>query len=235
MSNSSAPYVKPPARELLEGARDQIPILIGVIPFGLIFGALALSAGIRPLAVQGFSLFVFAGSAQFIAASLVGIGTPYTIIALTILVVNLRHALYSATLSPHFRELSRIWKLILSWLLTDEAFAVASSRYARGGGANAHWYTLGTGLTLWITWQISTAVGIGLGATIPAAWSLDFVISLTFLALVVPSITDRASAASAVAAGVLALVLFGLPFRLGVLLAALFAVALGTALDLRSH
>ena len=222
-----------PAREFLEGVRDQIPILVGVIPFGLIFGALALSAGIPPIAVQGFSLFVFAGSAQFIAAGLIGIGTPYAVVALTIFVVNLRHALYSATMSPYFRSLSRKWKLALSWLLTDEAFAVSSTRYSREAGRLTHWYTLGTGLTLWGTWQISTALGVGLGAAIPEAWSLDFAITLTFLALMIPTITDRASVAAAVAAGILAILLFGLPFRLGIVASVLLAVPLGIALGAR--
>lgn len=229
-ANSSAP-----AREFLRGLRDQLPILLGVIPFGLIFGALARSSGIPPLAVQGFSLLVFAGSAQFIAAGLIGIGTPAVVVTLTILVVNLRHALYSATMSPHFGSLSRRWKLALSWLLTDEAFAVASGRYTRGDVKHAHWYALGTGLTLWGTWQITTAMGIALGAAIPQAWSLDFAITLTFMALVIPHLTDRAALMAAISAGGLAVLLFGLPFRLGVLLAMLLGVGLGTLIHEGEH
>jgi predicted branched-subunit amino acid permease len=110
---------------------------------------------------------------------------------------------------------------------------VASTRYARGAGKNTHWYVLGTGLTLWVTWQISTAIGIALGATIPEAWSLDFAITLTFLALIIPAITDRASAATAIVAGALAIVLFGLPFRLGLVVSVVLAVPIGILLDQR--
>ena len=146
-----------PKSEFLTGARDQLPILLGVVPFGVIFGALAISVGIPPLAAQGFSLFVFAGSSQFIAVGLIGEMAPVIVILTTIFVVNLRHALYSASLSPHFVHLRMRWKLTLSWLLTDEAFATASTRYRRTNTTAAHWYTLGTGLTLFTAWQSSTA------------------------------------------------------------------------------
>jgi 4-azaleucine resistance transporter AzlC len=143
--------------------RDQLPLLLGVVPFGLIYGALAVSAGVPPLAAQGFSLVIFAGSAQFIAATMVGSGALPGVIVFTILIVNLRHALYSASLAPHLAHLPRRWKLALSWLLTDEAFAIASARYRRGELGQAHWYLLGTGMTLWASWQVSTSLGIALG------------------------------------------------------------------------
>lgn len=218
-----------PAAEFLAGVRDQLPLLLGVAPFGLIFGALAISVGLTPLAAQGFSLFIFAGSAQFVAAGLVGALTPPLVIVVTIFVVNLRHALYSASLAPYLSHLPARWKLALAWLLTDEAYAVASARYRGGRLANAHWYTLGTGMTLWAAWQTSTALGIVLGARIPADFSLDFAAPLTFLALLVPTLKSRANVAAAVSAGVLAVALHGLPLRLGLLLGALVGVGVGLA------
>lgn len=202
-------------------------MLLGVVPFGLIFGALALSVGLTPLAAQGFSLFIFAGSAQFVAAGLVGDLTPPLVVVATILVVNLRHALYSASLASHLANLPTRWKLALAWLLTDEAFAVASGRYRRGALQYAHWYTLGTGMTLWAAWQVSTAVGIALGARIPEGFALDFAAPLTFLALLIPTLKTRANLAAAASAGILAVVLHGLPFRLGLLIGALIGVPIG--------
>jgi 4-azaleucine resistance transporter AzlC len=219
-----------PRSEFGSGVRDQLPLLLGVIPFGLIFGALAVSVGIPPLAAQGFSVFIFAGSAQFIAASLVGELVAPVIVILTIFVVNLRHALYSASLGPHMDHLSGRWKLALSWLLTDEAFAVASTRYRRGSLAQAHWYTLGAGMALWATWQISTALGIALGARVPADISLDFALPLTFLALLVPALVNRPTVMAALSAGVLAVMLHGLPLRLGLLIGASVGVGVGTLL-----
>ena len=216
-----------PRRELLLGMRDQVPLLLGVIPFGLIFGALAIAVGLSPLVAQGFSLFVFAGSAQFIAVSLIGESASALVVIITIILVNLRHALYSASLAPFLAHLPRSWKLALGWLLTDEAFAMASRRYRGGTLGNAHWYTLGTGLALWAAWQISTAAGIALGAGLPPSLSLDFALPLTFLALVAPTLVDRPTLAAALSAGVLGLAFMDFPFRLGLVAASIAGVALG--------
>ncbi|HEY48388.1 MAG TPA: AzlC family ABC transporter permease [Anaerolineae bacterium] len=227
------PISKPssPLHEFLTGARDQLPLLIGVAPFGMIFGALALTAGIPPLEAQGFSLFVFAGSAQFIATGLITDGVPPMIVVLTIMVVNLRHLLYSATFSSYFQHLPARWKAALAWLLTDEAFVVASIRYQRSDTVLAHWYTFGTGLALWVAWQLSTAIGILLGAYIPANWSLDFALPLTFMALITPTLSDRPAWAAALTAGVLAVVLAGLPYKLGLLLAASLGIGVGLMME----
>ncbi|MCZ6530158.1 MAG: AzlC family ABC transporter permease [Chloroflexi bacterium] len=217
--------------EFLAGVRDLLPILLGVMPFGLIFGALAISVGIPPLAAQFFSLLVFAGSAQFIAVGLIGEMAPVIVIVVTIFVVNLRHALYSASMSPHFAPLSMRWKLSLSWLLTDEAFATATTRYQRGNTDAAHWYTLGTGLALWSAWQISTALGILLGGEIPTSFPLAFALPLTFIALLVPTLRDRPTVAAAASAGVIAVLLSGLPLRLGLLMGAVAGIGIGLWID----
>ena len=221
----------PPHREFLAGVRDQLPLLLGVVPFGLIFGALAISAGVPPLAAQGFSLVIFAGSAQFIAATMVGSGALPGVVVFTILIVNLRHALYSASLAPHLAHLPRRWKLALSWLLTDEAFAMASARYRRGELAQAHWHMLGTGMALWASWQVSTSLGIALGTRLPENLPLDFALPLTFLAILRPTLVDGPSRAAAAAGGLLAVLLGGLPFKLGLVVASLAAVAIGLAVE----
>ena len=222
-----------PRSEFLTGFRDQLPILLGVIPFGLIFGALAISVELSPLAAQAFSLFIFAGSAQFISVVLIGEMAPALVIVATIFVVNLRHALYSASMSAYFAPLPIHWKLALSWLLTDEAFATTSVRYRQSNTANAHWYTLGTGITLWAAWQISTALGILLGAEIPSEFPLAFALPLTFIALLVPALVNRATLGAALSAGLIAIALSGLPLRLGLLIGAVAGVAVGIGLDSR--
>jgi 4-azaleucine resistance transporter AzlC len=214
--------------EFLFGVRDELPLLLGVFPFGMIYGVLALGAGLAPTAAQAMSSVLFAGSAQFITAQLAGAGTPWVVMVVTIFIVNLRHMLYSASVAPYLGTLSPVWKGILAYLLTDEAYAVVITRYQRGGSlSHAHWYFLGAGLTLWTGWQLSTALGIFLGAQVPATWMLDFTLALTFIALVVPAIKDRPAALSALAAGVTALVAYGLPYKLGLILAAIVGIAVG--------
>jgi len=227
-------------KQFLSGVRAELPILIGVAPFGMIYGVLALDAGIPPFQAQAISSIVFAGSSQMVLTQLVHTGTPALVMVLTIFVVNLRHALYSASLAPYVQRLPVRWKLLLSYLLTDEAYAVtilhyetledclpdetAQARDWLDACRFAHWFFLGAGLALWSTWQLSTAAGIFLGAVIPANWSLDFTLALTFIALVVPTLKDRPVIVAAVVAGVVSILTYQVPYRLGLIVAALAGV-----------
>lgn len=216
------------------GARAEFPLLLAVFPFGMIYGVIALDAGLSPVAAQAMSSIVFAGSAQFITAKLVGDLVPGLVIVLTIAVVNLRHMLYSASLAPFLENLSIRWKALLAYLLTDEAYVVTITHYDKQGATpSSHWYFLGAGLALWTTWQISTAVGILLGATLPPEWPLDFALPLTFIALVIPALKDRPSLAAALSAGLVALAAYDLPYKLGLIVAAVAGIGVGTFLEAR--
>ena len=118
-----------PTSEFLAGVKAGLPILLGVVPFGMIYGVLAIGAGLNAAPAQAMSAIVFAGSAQFIAAQMFRDGAPAVIMLLTAFVVNVRHMLYSASIAPHLRHLSWKWKALLAYLLTDEAFAVAIIHY----------------------------------------------------------------------------------------------------------
>jgi 4-azaleucine resistance transporter AzlC len=181
------------------------------------------------------SVIIFAGSSQFISAQLFALNVPAIINILTVGVVNLRHGLYSASIAPYVQKLPNHWKWVLAYLLTDEAYAVTINHYQRvGNSRNKHWFYLGSGLTLWTTWQFSTTAGIFLGTSIPASWSLDFTLALTFIAIVVPALKDRASTGAAVSAGVTAVILFNLPLKLGLLAASLIGIMVGLAIERRS-
>jgi 4-azaleucine resistance transporter AzlC len=220
--------------EFWQGARDETPILLGVAPFGLIFGALAIGAQLSAAQAQAMSSVIFAGSAQFIAAQLFGVGASAAVIVMVVFVVNLRHALYSASVAPYLRHLGPAWKAVLAYLLTDEAYAVVIMRFQREGPApRRHWYALGAGLTLWLCWQLSTAAGIFVGAQFPKDWPLSFALPLTFIALVVPALTDRASVAAAAVAAVVGLLAVGLPYKTGLMVAALIGIAVGLLVERR--
>ena len=222
-------------QEFWGGVRDESPILLGVVPFGLIFGALAISSGLSAAAAQAMSSIVFAGSAQFIAAQLLGADSSGIVILMVVFVVNLRHALYSASVAPHVRALRPGWKMLLAYLLTDEAYAVMITHYNdKGPAQNRHWYALGAGLTLWTSWQVSTAVGIFIGAQIPRGWPLGFVLPITFIALVVPALRDAASVSTAVIAGALGLLAAGLPYKTGIIAAALVGILVGMLVEGRT-
>lgn len=221
-----------PRTEFIAGVRAELPILLGTIPFGLIYGVLAIGAGVPALVAQSMSAIIFAGSAQFVTAQLVGAGAPGLVIIVTGAIINLRHALYSASVAPYVKHLRPLWKWLLAYLLTDEAYAVAITHYnERSDVTNKHWYFLGAGLALWGSWQISTAIGVFLGAQVPASWALDFSLALTFIALVVPALRDRPSAAAAITAGIMAVLAFNLPYKLGLVIATVLGIGVGLALE----
>ena len=231
--------------EFRRGIQAELPILLGVAPFGMIYGVLALQAGMPPAAAQAMSAVVFAGSAQIVLTQLVHVGAPAVVMILTVAVINLRHALYSASLAPYVQHLRPAWKLLLSYLLTDEAYVVTILHYEQTEPAAAekqpapasraldyrHWFFLGAGLALWSCWQLSTALGIFLGAAVPASWGLEFTLPLTFIALVVPNLKSRATVSAALAAGLVAVLAFSLPYKLGLIVAALTGVLAGLVVD----
>ncbi len=222
-------------RNFIEGVRAEVPLLIGVFPFGMIYGALALGAGLSNAEAQAMSSVVFAGSSQFVTAQLASVGTPALVMIVTIAVVNLRHMLYSASLAPYLKDLTVGWKAVLAYFLTDEAYAPSILYYEKEGmQTHKHWFLLGAGFSLWFTWQVSTAIGIFLGTAIPESWSLDFALPLTFIAMMVPVLKKRPAIAAAVSAGVTALVAYSLPYKLGLILAAFVGIVVGTLLEGRT-
>jgi 4-azaleucine resistance transporter AzlC len=234
-ANHAIPSLNTPRREFLSGVKSELPLMIGVIPFGMIYGILAIAAGLPPSVAQAMSFIIFAGSSQFVSAQLFGLGVPAMLNVFTVWVINLRHALYSASVASYLQKLPTRWKLTLAYLLTDEAYAVTIIHYQQEGDKQyRHWYFLGAGLTLWTTWQLSTAMGIFLGAAVPASWSLDFTLALIFIALVVPSLKDRASLGAALSAGVAAIILFSLPLKTGLLIASLIGIVVGMLVERRS-
>ena len=166
----------------LAGARDTLPLAIGTTPFAIIFGTLAVAAGFPPLAALAMSAIVFAGSAQFISLSLIGGGAPLGLIWLTTFVVNLRHALYSATLQPVARDWPLPWRALTAFWLTDEIFAVAERRLQTVGEADVLPYYLGSAGFFYLNWLSWTAVGALVGSRLPglAGLGLDFAMIATF-------------------------------------------------------
>lgn len=223
-------------REFINGVRAELPILAGAFPFGVIYGVLSMQSGqLTQGQAQAMSSIIFAGSAQFIAAQLFKDGATALVIILTVFVVNLRHALYSASCAPHFKHLSTRWKLLLAYLLTDEAYAVGIIRYHDDGLDNVHrhWYFLGAGLVLWVFWQISTAFGIFVGTQINASVRsfLEFALPLTFIALVVPNLKDRGGVVAALVGGISIVLVNDLPYRSGLLVAAALGITFGFIVD----
>lgn len=224
-----------PAAAFALGVRALLPMHLGVAPFGVIYGVIALQSGISPWAAIAMSSIVFAGSAQFLLAQLIGGGAPFLLAAGAVGLINLRHALYSASVAPLLARLPTRWKVLLSYLLTDEAYAAAIPHLQEKSHDDvAHWILFGSGFALWAGWQLATIAGVMLGARLQGDLGLDFALPLTFIAIVVPMLTDRARIAAALAAGTVAVLLAGMPWKLGLFGAALVGLVVGYITSRRS-
>ncbi len=214
--------------EFARGAKDSIPMLVGAAPFGLIFGVIAIGAGLTPGAVIGFSAIVFAGSAQFIAAKLFGDGLAISLIIFTTFVVNLRHALYSASLGPYMKDFSQKWMLPLAFWLTDETYAVVINQYP-GDAPYKRWYHLGSSVAMYVNWQIWTLIGLFAGTQLEgiAELGLEFALVVTFIGIVVPMLTTCPMLLTAVVAGVVSVLARGIPNNGGLMVASIVAIATG--------
>lgn len=217
---------------LTDGMKSILPLLVGVVPFGLIFGVTAAGSDVGGGLGYATSLIIFAGAAQLATVQLITDGAAAAVVIATALVINARHLMYSAALAPHFRELSPADRLVLPYVLTDQAFAVSISQYETQRTASyKRWFYVGAAVGLWVSWQITTSTGVVLGATIPEAWSLDFAIPLVFLALLIPGLRDRPSLIAAVVGGTVAVLANDVDYNLGLIIGALSGIAAGVAAE----
>jgi len=229
-------FLETPTRlgEFWKGARDTLPLVIGAVPFGIIFGTLSGGAGLSAAGTIGMSLFVFAGSAQFIAVGLLGSGTMWPIIVLTTFIVNFRHLLYTATLLEYLKRLPRLWQVVLTFGLTDETFAVAAGRWLQDNGSPyKHWYQLGSMIFMYTNWNLCTLVGLVAGRMLQeiGGWGLDFAMVAAFIGMVIPYLKDKPTYAAVFAAGISALIFHGMPYKLGLIMAAVIGMTAGVSAE----
>ncbi|MXR51374.1 branched-chain amino acid ABC transporter permease [Halovenus sp. WSH3] len=216
--------------DFIAGVRTTTPVMLGVIPFGLVAGAAAVGAGLSLLQAIALSVVVFAGASQLAMIELLGQDATLLVVVGTALIINSRLVMYSASLAPHFTSESRRWRGLMAYIMTDQAFALSVTRYAEGMDdvTRRRWYYLGTAAPLWVVWQICTVVGVAVGASVPGWLPLRFAVPLTFLALLVPAVQTRAHATAAVVGGGVATAGATIPYNLGLVLGALLGVAAGT-------
>ncbi len=225
-----------PLQLALAGARDSLPLLIAAAPFGILYGALAIGVGLSPAATLGMSLLVFAGSAQFIAVSLIAAASLAPVILLTVFVVNLRHLLYATSLMPQVQNLPQRWRLPLAFWLTDETYAVVCNRLQQPVGSEGlRYYYLGSALSMYGLWQLNTLVGIVAGQQIPdmTGWGLDVALVVAFIGIVVPGLRNYAHWACALTAAVAMLLTYDWPHQTGLLFSSLLAIGVGILVKLR--
>lgn len=213
--------------DVLEGLRDGLPVLLGTAPYGLVMGVAAASAGLTVSQAAGLSALVFAGLSQLAAVDLLDQGASVAVVVATALIINARFAMYSASIAPHLERLGRVWRWLCPFFLIGPIYAVALAAFEADRPTHYGWYMLGLGVPSWLLWIVGTVVGMVLGAGIPEEWQLGFAVPLVFIAIVTQFIDDRGTVVAALVAGGASVVVVGLPFGLGLLVAGAVGIVAG--------
>lgn len=210
------------------GAIDTFPLVLAAMPFGILYGALAQAYGLSLWTSMAMSIFVFAGSAQFVAVNLLFASAPVVVVVIATFFVNLRHLMYSANLVEHVKHLPAPLRAIMAFWLTDETFAIVANKTSgRYDSSSIHWYYLGSALFMYISWNFFSFVGYQLGTQIanPQAWGLDIAMVVAFIGIVVPFLKTSPMWVCAISAFVLSLISKNWPYQSGLIFSMLLAIA----------
>lgn len=212
-------------QEFRIGILEELPLQIGIIPFGLVFGILGVESGLTALQTILMSVILFGGASQIVFVQLAATGTPFGVILASVTTINIRHCLYGLSMAAYLRQLPLRWRICLAYLLTDEAYAVSIKRFTQEPpSSQMHYHLLGTGLTLHFVWQASTISGVLIGQTIPGNLSLSFAIPLTFIAILTPMVRLRGELVAVACAAATVMITYHLPWNLWLILAALSGI-----------
>lgn len=217
---------------MLAGAREVAPILVGIVPFGLVAGAAVIQAGFGVAEAVGMSLFVNAGASQIVATTLFDDGAPLWLALGTALVVNARMFIYSTSIAPVLSDAPGWLRPLLGHMLVDQNYASTMTKGRFRDDVDIIGYYIGAWLALASVWQLSSLAGALVGPLIPASWGLDFAVPLVFLAMLAPTLKDRTTVSVALVTGLAAALLVPvLPMQTGLLAAIVTGMVLGAVLD----
>lgn len=209
--------------------RDGAPVALGNLPYGIILGIAAASVGFTLPQATGLAAFVFAGLASLTMIDLFDGGSSIAVIVAAALIINVRFAMYSASIAPHFEKLGRVWRWTLPFFLVGPVYAIALSAYERGWPDHYGWYFLGVAVPPWLVWVVGTVAGVVVGAGVPESWRLGFAVPLIFIAIIVQFLESVPTVLAAIASGGVAVVVVDLPFNLGLLVGTFVGIAVGIA------
>ena len=203
-----------------KGMVDISPHMLSVIPFGIICGAIGVELGFDPYLVYAMSFIIFGGASQIVFLQVLSGGASNLVAVTSVGIINSRHLLYGAVLSEHLSDMKITWKIIISYFLVDQAFAVSNNYLKKNKDNNKSFHLLGSGFTTWIVWQITTIIGIFLGSIIPDKLGLSFAIPLTFLALIINDLRKLINVIVIIISGLIATLGYqSIPFKAYIIIA----------------
>lgn len=219
-----------------DGLRAGLPFTIVIVPFAMLFGVLATEAGLDILQTMAMTSLVIAGASQFTALQLMQDQAPVLIVLATSLAVNMRMAMYSASMATHIGKAPLWQRALVAYLLVDQTYGISIQRFQEGTALN--WrgklaFFIGTATPIIPLWYGFTWVGAVAGAAIPPEYALDFAIPITFIALIAPQLKSLAHLTAALVSVTGALLLVWVPYNLGLMIAALLAMLAGALVETR--
>ena len=207
------------------GSLDIAPHMLSVIPFGIICGAIGVEMGFSPYLVYAMSIIIFGGASQIVFLQLLSAGASTFIAVTSVGIINSRHLLYGAVLSEYLEKLTLLKKLIISYFIVDQGFAESNKYFKKNKNQkNIHYHLLGTGITLWICWQISTIMGIILGSFIPDELGLKFAVQHTFIAILVSEFRKIDQVIVILVSGISSLLFFDAPLKSYIIISPIIAL-----------
>ncbi|MEC9281208.1 MAG: AzlC family ABC transporter permease [Bdellovibrionota bacterium] len=211
----------------LRGMIAMSPILLGVIPFGLVMGAACATQNLSLVQILCFNLFVFAGASQFVALELMSQKAAIVVVVLSGVVINLRMLLYSAGISPYLKQTSFFKRMFAAYGITDQSYAVlmANEDKLKTNKETLCFYS-GAAFAMAACWQLTVLLGYVFGNIAPASLNLDFAIPLSFVALVLPSMKSRSYYLVGICSAFFSVLLHDLPYSLGLLFSAFISLGL---------
>ncbi|TBX28351.1 AzlC family ABC transporter permease [Nioella sediminis] len=218
------------------GIRAALPFLLVVAPFGMLFGVVGTEAGLNLAQVMGFSVVIIAGAAQFTAVQLMQEQAPTLIVLASALAVNLRMAMYAASLAPHLGPAPGWQRILIAYFNVDGTYALSHMEYEAKPALTLSekvGFYMGTATVICFPWYLATWIGAVLGASIPAGLSIDFAVPVAFMSFFAPALRTLPHVAAAVTAIILAILLQGVPYSLWILLAGAGGMIVGAELERR--
>lgn len=228
-TDASPEMEKPAAGVRNQAIRDALPLFIPAIPFALVLGV-AITESAMPTGIAwSTNVFIFAGAAQLATVSLAATATWFTLVA-TAVAINLRHVMYSAALSPRFRDQPRWFRWVGPYVLIDQSFALVSVRTEMPAATWRRYY-LTAGFFFFIAWNISVVAGMVIGSSIPSEWRLDVAPAVMFAGLVVLGLSNWPGVAAAITGAGVCFLALGVPNNGGILIGAISGVVAGYVAD----
>ncbi len=213
--------------DFYKGLKASLPILTGLLPFGLLYGVSATAAGITKTASIAMSFIIFAGAAQMSVINSYLSGIPVTAAVTIAVLINLRMAMYGISIGEHLKSGNPLIRIISSFLLTDQAYVVSIAEYEKSNEINHLYFYLGAAFPIWMTWQAATVTGVLIGRTFPPWLPLEFAVPLTFLALLAPFIQKSRYIVTAAVSGIIMISVKNLPYNSGFFIAVFSGITAG--------